>query len=172
MDSLLGADVIAIGYSKNEAGEILLAGDSQLVASVEKYFEINLIDEINFFSPSGKAGELFEIPVLHEGTDIDRLYLVGIGDGTLPSQRAAGAALGRKVRGKALNLISLLPSKKAEVKAHAISIVLGAYTWNLKTSTPAEIPTFSIAPHVDLAGRRGGASGTQPEAVSDGNTFR
>jgi len=76
---------------------------------------------------------------------MDRLYLVGLGDQSLKDFRAAGAALGRKVRGKALNLISLLPTKKAEVKAHAISIVLGAYTWNLKTSTPAEIPTFSIA---------------------------
>jgi leucyl aminopeptidase len=76
---------------------------------------------------------------------MDRLYLVGLGDQSLKDYRAAGAALGRKVRGKALNLISLLPSKKAEVKAHAISIVLGAYTWNLKTSAPAEMPTFSIA---------------------------
>jgi len=76
---------------------------------------------------------------------MDRLYLVGLGDQSLKDFRAAGAALGRKVRGKALNLISLLPTKKAEVKAHAISMVLGAYTWNLKTSAPAEIPTFSIA---------------------------
>jgi leucyl aminopeptidase len=76
---------------------------------------------------------------------MDRLYLVGLGDQSLKDFRAAGAALGRKVRGKALNLISLLPTKKAEVKAHAISIILGAYTWNLKTSAPAEIPTFSIA---------------------------
>ena len=76
---------------------------------------------------------------------MDRLYLVGLGDQSLKDFRAAGAALGRKVRGKAVNLISLLPLKKAEVKAHAVSIVLGAYTWNLKTSTPAEIPTFTIA---------------------------
>jgi leucyl aminopeptidase len=76
---------------------------------------------------------------------MDRLYLVGLGDQSLKDFRAAGAALGRKVRGKALNLISLLPTKKAEVKAHAISMVLGAYIWNLKTAAPAEIPTFSIA---------------------------
>lgn len=85
------------------------------------------------------------MPVLHSETEIDRLYLVGLGEQSLKDFRAAGAALGRKVRGKAVNLISLLPVKKAEVKAHAISIVLGAYTWNLKTSTPAEIPTFTIA---------------------------
>jgi leucyl aminopeptidase len=76
---------------------------------------------------------------------MDRLYLVGLGDQSLKDFRAAGAALGRKVRGRAVNLISLLPLKKSEVKAHAISIVLGAYTWNLKTTTPAEIPTFTIA---------------------------
>ena len=120
-------------------------GKSSLLHSIEKLFEINLLDEVAFFSPTGKAGELFEVPVLHDSTEMDRLYLVGLGDQSLKDFRAAGAALGRKVRGKALNLITLLPTKKSEVKAHAISMVLGAYTWNLKSSAPAEIPTFSIA---------------------------
>ena len=82
---------------------------------------------------------------------MDRLYLVALGECTLKDYRAAGAALGRKVRGKAVNLISLLPIKKAEVKAHAVSIALGAYSWNLKTSAPAEIPTFTIATDEDAA---------------------
>ncbi len=76
---------------------------------------------------------------------MDRLYLVAIGDGSLKDFRIAGAALGRKAKGKAVNLISLLPSQGEEVKAHAISLALGAYTWNLKSSTPSDIPTFSIA---------------------------
>jgi leucyl aminopeptidase len=121
------------------------------LTSLEKFFEINLIDEVTFFSPTGKAGELFEVPVLHSDTEMDRLYLVALGDQSLKDFRAAGAALGRKVRGKAVNLISLLPVKKAEIKAHAISIVLGAYTWNLKTAASAEIPTFSIATNEDEA---------------------
>jgi leucyl aminopeptidase len=116
-----------------------------LIAAIEKCFDINLVDEITFFAPTGKVGELFEIPVLHDDTEMDRLYLVALGEGSLKDFRAAGAALGRKVRGKALNLISLLPNKADEVRAHAISTVLGAYTWNLKSSTPAEIPNFSIA---------------------------
>jgi leucyl aminopeptidase len=120
-------------------------GKASLISSLEKLFEISLRDEVSFFSPTAKAGELFEIPVLHADTEMDRLYLVGVGDQSLKDFRAAGAALGRKVRGKAVNLISLLPTKKAEVKAHAISMALGAYTWNLKTGTPAEIPTFTIA---------------------------
>ena len=104
-----------------------------------------MIDEISFFNPTGKAGELFEIPVLHDDTEMDRLYLLSIGEGSLKDFRTAGAALGRKVRGRAVNVISLLPTKPAEVKAHAISIALGAYSWNLKSSAPAEIPSFSIA---------------------------
>jgi leucyl aminopeptidase len=82
---------------------------------------------------------------------MDRLYLVALGEETLKDYRTAGAALGRKVRGKAVNVISLLPTNKAEVKAHAISIALGAYTWNLKTSAPAEIPTFTIATNEEVA---------------------
>jgi leucyl aminopeptidase len=76
---------------------------------------------------------------------MDRLYLVALGDASLKDFRTSGAALGRKVRGKALNLISTLPSKREEVKAHAISLALGAYTFSLKSSSPAEIPTFSVA---------------------------
>ncbi len=83
--------------------------------------------------------------MLHDDTEIDRIYLVGLGEATLKDFRAAGAAIGRKVRGKALNVISLLPVKKFEVKAHAISNALGAYTFTLKSSSPAEIPTFTIA---------------------------
>jgi len=145
LDSLLSGDHLALGFAKSKDGEISFSGKASTIAALEKLFDINLIDEVTFFAPSGKAGELFEIPVLHESTEIDRLFLVAIGEGTLKDFRAAGAALGRKVRGKAVHLISFLPVRKSEVKAHAISIILGSYTWNLKTGTPAEIPTFSIA---------------------------
>ncbi len=90
---------MALGFTKNSEGEFKIHGKSSLVASVEKYFEINLIDEVAFFAPTGKAGELFEIPVLHSDCEMDRLYLVALGDLTLKDVRTAGAALGRKVRG-------------------------------------------------------------------------
>jgi len=116
-----------------------------MVAAIEKFYEINLIDEIAFFQPTGKAGELFEIPVLHKDSTVDRLFLVAVGDGSLTSLRAAGAALGRKVRGKAIELVSLLAQSRAEIRAHGVSILLGAYTWNLKTGKPAEIATIALA---------------------------
>ena len=83
--------------------------------------------------------------MLHSDATVDRLYLVGAGDGSLPSLRSAGAALGRKVRGKAIELVSLLAESRAEIRAHGVSILLGAYTWNLKTGKPTEIATIAIA---------------------------
>ncbi len=116
-----------------------------MISAIEKHFEISLVDEVTFFQPSGKAGELFEIPVLHDGTQVDRLYLVGTGDGSLPALRTAGAALGKKVRGKAIELITLIAESRAEIRAHGVSILLGAYSWNLKTGKPTELPTVAIA---------------------------
>ena len=83
--------------------------------------------------------------MLHEGAQVDRLYLVGAGDGSLPALRTAGAALGKRVRGKAIELISLVAESRAEIRAHGVSILLGAYSWNLKTGKPTEIPTVAIS---------------------------
>lgn len=63
----------------------------------------------------------------------------------MPALRTAGAALGRKVRGKAIEVVSLCAQSRLEIRAHAVSILLGAYTWNLKTGKVAEIATISIA---------------------------
>ena len=73
------------------------------------------------------------------------MYLVGAGDGSLPALRTAGAALGKKVRGKAIELVSLLAESRAEIRAHGVSILLGAYSWNLKTGKPTELATIAIA---------------------------
>ena len=142
---MVSADVLALGFTKQGDEKIEIFGSPRLVAAIEKFYEINLIDEIAFFQPTGKAGELFEIPVLHKDSTVDRLFLVAVGDGSLTSLRAAGAALGRKVRGKAIELVSLLAQSRAEIRAHGVSILLGAYTWNLKTGKPAEIATIALA---------------------------
>lgn len=142
---MVSADVLALGFTKQGDEKIEITGSPRVVAAIEKFYEISLIDEIAFFQPTGKAGELFEIPVLHKDSTVDRLFLVAVGDGSLTSLRAAGAALGRKVRGKAIELVSLLAQSRAEIRAHGVSILLGAYTWNLKTGKPAEIATIALA---------------------------
>ncbi|CAB4531213.1 unannotated protein [freshwater metagenome] len=63
----------------------------------------------------------------------------------MASFRAAGAAIGKKVRGKAIEVITLCAESKEQIKAHGVSILLGAYSWNLKTEKTAEIPTVAIA---------------------------
>ena len=83
--------------------------------------------------------------MVHEDSTVERLYLVGLGDQSLSSFRAAGAAIGRKVRGKAVEVVSLCAESAAEIKAHGVSILLGAYSWNLKTGKEVEIPTIAIA---------------------------
>jgi leucyl aminopeptidase len=88
---------------------------------------------------------LYEIPVAAEGADVDRIYLVGVGDSSLTSLRAAGAALGKKVRGKALELISLCATTPDEIRAHGTSLALGAYQWNLKTDKTTEVPQMVLA---------------------------
>ena len=136
---------MALGYIKNKDEKFEFTADARLIAKLEKYFEVSFLDEINFFDASGKAGELFEIPVAHEDAEVDRIYLIGVGDNSLTSLRTAGAALGKKVRGKALSLVSLCAQSAAEIKAHGVSLTLGAYQWSLKTGKTPEIPQFLIA---------------------------
>ena len=93
-------------------------------------------------SPTAKAGEIFEIPVSATDCPTDRIFLVGIGDQSGAALRAAGASVGRKVRGKNLSVYSACAVK--EVKAHAISMALGAWVWNLKTDKKKEEPTLLV----------------------------
>ncbi len=137
----VSAHSIALGFFKNTDGEFEFVGP--FAAEIEKYFDLNLVDELTFFSPTGKAGELFEIPVSATDSQTDRIYLVGVGDQSGSAARSAGAAVGRKVRGKNSTVFSACVV--SEVKSHAISIALGAWVWNLKTDKKKEEPTIFVA---------------------------
>ena len=112
------ANSIAIGFVKNPDESFECVGP--IVSEIEKFFGLNLIDELTFFGPTGKAGEIFEIPVSATDSPTDRIFLVGIGDQSGSALRAAGASVGRKVRGKNLTVYSACAVK--EIKAHAISM--------------------------------------------------
>ena len=134
------ANSIAIGFVKNLEESFECVGP--IVTEIEKFFGLNLVDELTFFGPTGKAGEIFEIPVSATDSPTDRIFLVGIGDQSGSSLRAAGASVGRKVRGKNLTVYSACAVK--EVKAHAISMALGAWVWNLKTDKKKEEPKLLV----------------------------
>jgi leucyl aminopeptidase len=135
------ANSIAVGFVKTPDDSFECIGP--LVADIEKFFGLNLVDELTFFSPTAKAGEIFEIPVSATDSPTDRIFLVAVGDQSGSALRAAGASVGRKVRGKSLSVYSACAVK--EVKAHAISIALGAWVWNLKTDKKKEEPKLLVA---------------------------
>ena len=139
------AESIALAFAKDSSGEMRFSAPENLVQDIEEFFEINLLDELSFFSPSGKAGELFEIPVSRQEAQTDRIFLVGIGDSSTTSLRVAATTIARKVRGKNTTVFSACAITTKDVKAHAIALTLGSYLWNLKTGEPAGKPTFIVA---------------------------
>jgi leucyl aminopeptidase len=166
LDSVSTADVIVISYislatEENSENEIIFNPHPALVKKIEKLFAIDLRGELSFFTPTGKAGELNEIPVSAVDSPVEKIILLGVGDQSLASFRAAGAALGRKVRGAGKNFATIAPTNRDEVIAFATSAALGEYTWNQKTTakpSPSEIEivTSDAAP-VEYAGVISGA---------------
>jgi leucyl aminopeptidase len=156
LDSVSTADVIVISYimlttNDNGESEIIFNAHPALVKKLEKFFAIDLRDELSFFTPSGKAGELNEIPVSAADSPVEKIIVLGVGDQSLASFRTAGAALGRKVRGAGKNFATIAPTNRGEVIAFATSAALGEYTWNQKTtpkssSSEIEIVTADAAP--------------------------
>lgn len=107
-------------------------------SEIEKLFELSLEDELSFFTTTDKplkAGELFEIPVSAEGYACERLSFISLGKGTLPELRLAGAAVGRRLRGKGEEIFVAFNLKASEIKAFLISSNLGNFQWNLKSSS-------------------------------------
>ena len=161
LDSVSTADVIVISYimlaTEDDGGsEIIFNAHPALVKKIEKLFAIELRDELSFFTPTGKAGELNEIPVSAVDSPVEKIILLGVGDQSLASFRTAGAVLGRKVRGAEKNFATIAATNRAEIIAFATSATLGEYTWNLKTaakpaSSEIEIVTADAAP-VEYAG--------------------
>jgi leucyl aminopeptidase len=159
LESVVTSDAIVISYillpsDAPEAGagkEIIFNAHPALVKKLEKFFGIELRDELSFFSPTGKTGEINEIPVSGQESPVEKIILIGLGDQSLASFRSAGAALGRKVRGAGKNFATLAPTKRDEIIAFASSAILGEYTWNQKsTPKPAtseiEIVTADASP--------------------------
>jgi leucyl aminopeptidase len=145
IESVLDCDCVAIGFSKTDKGEISFPIFSSLVRKIESKFQLNLIDELSFFAATGKAGEIFEIPVSAEGVLCQRLIFVGLGKQLPADMKATGAALGRKVRGIPRSLFSLVASSRGDVRLHSVALVLGTYLWNQKSGqTKTESPKFFV----------------------------
>ncbi len=103
---------------------------------IAKLFQLELSDELAFFASIDKplkAGEIFEIPVSADGYKCERLSFVSLGKASNQELRSAGAALGRKLRGKNDLVFVNLALKSNDAKSFLISSNLGNFTWNLKS---------------------------------------
>ena len=160
IEALADAQSIAIGFTqKNATAENATPGETgeksvaeynfpshaNLIKKLEKIFEIDLRDELAFFSATGKTGEIFEVPVAADQFAADRILLIGLGDESNLAIRQAGAALGRKGRGKAVMIAAVCVANHSQLKSFAISVQLGAYIWTQKTGAIQEIPLFLFA---------------------------
>jgi leucyl aminopeptidase len=149
IDSVSTSDVIVISYimlpaEADSTPEIIFNAHPAIVKKIEKLFAVDLRDELSFFSPKGKAAEINEIPVSAPDSTVEKIVLLGVGDQSLASFRASGAALGRKVRGTDKKYATLAPNKRDEVIAFATSAFLGHYTWTMKTTVTATNPEIEI----------------------------
>ena len=81
---------------------------------------------------SGQAGEILEIPIVQIG-NLTRLFVVGIGSGSIEDARKAGAAIGRKVKLKGYSVLSAYTGEHDAAVAHITAISLSQYGWNLKS---------------------------------------
>ncbi|MEY4422377.1 MAG: hypothetical protein RL581_915, partial [Actinomycetota bacterium] len=144
IEDIISADAIAVGFVKSEDSSYELVGNIDAIASIEKFFDLDLIDEITFFQPTGKPGEILEIPISQKATKADRIFIIGLGDQSTQSHRLAAANLGRKLRGKKIEVSTLLASSTEDLRAHAVSVILGSYTWTLKSDAKSDQPTFNV----------------------------
>ena len=145
LSAATSAQVIALAYVSESPGVFSFKAPSNLIQDIEEYFAINLADELSFFSPTGKVGELFEIPVSQANSRTERIFLTSAGEGSTDSLRTCATAIARKVRGKKVTLFSACALNKVDIQAHAISLTMAAYLWSLKSGKPAEVPTFLVA---------------------------
>jgi leucyl aminopeptidase len=133
---------------------------AQLKSSVEKLFGLRLGDEIAFEKATGKAGEITEIPVAAKGSKVERLLIVGIGEGSVEDFRKAGIALGRRVKGKETSITNavVFAAPKPALIAHNVCLALATYAWSRRVKTDQVKPVETI----DLV-LRGGRSEAEIE---------
>lgn len=145
ISSLRKFSALALGFNCSEDGKATFAKPIAYVKFIEREFGVNLLDELAFFSPSGKAGEIFEIPVSSAGAKTEKIIFVGLGKRSSLDFRSAGSSLARKVKGTAASVFASVTHNPSEVRAFALAMLLGSYSWNMKTPKKiVTLPKFSM----------------------------
>jgi leucyl aminopeptidase len=110
---------------------------------VEKYFEINFSEKMTDWPEfQAKAGEIIEIPV--RNGSVRRIFLVGIGEAKPEELRKAASALGRKVKGQEVDLLTAIASNRSSIINTTVALVLSNYFFWIKSDKQPKLITFHI----------------------------
>jgi len=150
--SFTGVDAVAIGAEIVDGAPHIHSNKvSQLAAQEFSVDFLAILSEWPDFT--AKAGELIEIP-LRVGS-VKRLYIVGVGTLTPSDYRKAGAALGRKVKGKSVTVFNGISTTSENAVVHLNALALSQYLWNRKSAKKPERCTFihagNFAPELDYS---------------------
>jgi leucyl aminopeptidase len=136
-----GKSAIAIAVTKVD--DQFKLQNSAFVKLVEKYFQIDLSAQFsNWPDFAAKAAEIIEIPVNQGSTK--RIYLVGIGEAKPEELRKAAVAVGRKIKGQDVQLLSAIASNKSSVITTTVALVLSNYFFWMKSDKQSKPITFFI----------------------------
>jgi leucyl aminopeptidase len=94
----------------------------------------------------GKAGEVLDVPVAHREVPVERLLLVGLGDGSPVAARRAGAAIARRAA-KAATVASDSAAglDESALRAHVEGLLLAAYRFTLaSTAEPPRLRQVAL----------------------------
>jgi leucyl aminopeptidase len=135
-----GADALALPVWPGDDGAPWLGpGGPELVDALG----VDLFDALDRESASGKAGEVVVVP---GGSDIQRVLLVGVGDGSAQAYRRAGAALARNTRGlERLASTVTIAAADDELRAFIEGAVLSTYAWRLRNGGKGPVGTIVLA---------------------------
>lgn len=137
-----GATAYALGVEKRDDSFYLVSQDAKKHLAL---LDLSL-SELPVAWPefAAKAGEILEIPGER------RLYLVGIGSGSLEDIRKASASLARKVKGAGSKVYVALSPNKSSVVGSAIALANASYSFSMKSKKDEKSPTVFYF-HKDFA---------------------
>ena len=137
--SFTGVDAIAIAAEIVDGAPVIRSNKvSQLAAQEFSLDFLSILSEWPDFT--AKAGELIEIPI--RAGSVKRLYIIGIGTLAPSDYRKAGAALGRKVKGKSARVFNGIITTSEHAVVHLNALALSQYLWNRKSAKKPERCTF------------------------------
>ena len=150
------SDVLAVPFSPGPDGPVAGPG----LAAAGKALGLDLLALARREKAKGDAAEIVAIPLTDAGTagSAEQILLAGTGDGSPTALRRTGAAMARRVRSRArLATTVVARSGPEEVRAFTEGLLLGSYSFGIRSGEAKQEHVTAIDLHVD-AGRRAEAA--------------